>query len=144
VAAEAEVDKIVKSAGANAPRFFDPGSGARSKRCESHSKVSAAIAKTLAEGSVRQLQHTGLEDSYERLTRTGTRDSPALAECESIKEVATVVDISPYIVETHRAISSRRSPFTMRPRSCCTPRKKGLARVTNWKSALRGVQSEGG
>lgn len=63
---------------------------------------SPAIAQTLAEDYVRQLQHKGLEDSYELLTEREREILQLLAEGKSNKEVATVLNVSPYTVETHR------------------------------------------
>lgn len=63
---------------------------------------SPAIAQTLAEDYVRQLQHRGLEDSYELLTEREREVLQLLAEGKSNKEVATVLNVSPYTVETHR------------------------------------------
>ncbi len=63
---------------------------------------SPAIAQTLAEDYVRQLQCKGLEDSYELLTEREREILQLLAEGKSNKEVATVLDVSPYTVETHR------------------------------------------
>jgi RNA polymerase sigma factor (sigma-70 family) len=63
---------------------------------------SPAIAQTLAEDYVRQLQHKGLEDSYELLTEREREILQLLAEGKSNKEVAAVLNVSPYTVETHR------------------------------------------
>lgn len=63
---------------------------------------SPAIAQTLAEDYVRQLQQRGLEDSYELLTEREREVLQLLAEGKSNKEVATVLNVSPYTVETHR------------------------------------------
>lgn len=63
---------------------------------------SPAIAKALAEDYVRQLQHKGLQDSYELLTQREKEILQLLAEGRSNKEVATVLNVSPYTVETHR------------------------------------------
>ena len=63
---------------------------------------SPAIAQTLAEDYVRQLQHKGLEDSYELLTEREREILQLLAEGKSNKEVASVLNVSPYTVETHR------------------------------------------
>ena len=62
---------------------------------------SPAIAQTLAEDYVRQLQQRGLEDSYELLTEREREVLQLLAEGKSNKEVATVLNVSPYTVETH-------------------------------------------
>ena len=63
---------------------------------------SPAIAQTLAEDYVRQLQHKGLEDSYELLTEREREILQLLAEGKSNKEAAAVLNVSPYTVETHR------------------------------------------
>lgn len=63
---------------------------------------SPAIAQTLAEDYVRQLQNKGLEDSYELLTEREREILQLLAEGKSNKEVATVLNVSPYTIETHR------------------------------------------
>jgi RNA polymerase sigma factor (sigma-70 family) len=63
---------------------------------------SPAIAQTLAEDYVRQLQNKGIEDSYELLTEREREVLQLLAEGKSNKEVATLLNVSPYTVETHR------------------------------------------
>ena len=63
---------------------------------------SPAIAQTLAEDYLRQLQKKGLEDSYELLSEREREVLQLLAEGKSNKEVATVLNVSPYTVETHR------------------------------------------
>jgi two-component system, NarL family, response regulator NreC len=63
---------------------------------------SPAIAQTLAEDYLRQLQSKGLQDSYELLTAREKEIIQLLAEGKSNKEVATVLNVSPYTVETHR------------------------------------------
>ncbi len=63
---------------------------------------SPAISQMLAEEYTRQLQRTDSEDSYELLTEREREILQLLAEGKSNKEVATVLDVSPYTVETHR------------------------------------------
>jgi two-component system, NarL family, response regulator NreC len=63
---------------------------------------SPAIARTLAEDYVRQLQRSKVEDSYELLTEREREVLQLLAEGHSNKEVATLLEVSPYTVETHR------------------------------------------
>ena len=63
---------------------------------------SPAIAQALAEDYVRQLTSKGLNDSFELLTAREKEILQLLAEGKSNKEVATVLDVSPYTVETHR------------------------------------------
>ncbi|MGA2327165.1 MAG: response regulator transcription factor [Bryobacteraceae bacterium] len=63
---------------------------------------SPAIAQMLAEEYTRQLQKTDSQDSYELLTEREREILQLLAEGKSNKEVATVLNVSPYTVETHR------------------------------------------
>ncbi|MBL0159892.1 MAG: response regulator transcription factor [Bryobacterales bacterium] len=63
---------------------------------------SPSIAKILAEEYTRQVQQKQLEDSYELLTEREKEILQLLAEGKSNKEVATILDVSPYTVETHR------------------------------------------
>lgn len=63
---------------------------------------SPAIAQTLLEDYLRQLQQRGLQDSYDLLTDREKEVLQLLAEGRSNKEVATLLNLSPYTVETHR------------------------------------------
>lgn len=63
---------------------------------------SPAIANTLLEDYMRQLQQRGLQDSYDLLTDREKEILQLLAEGKSNKEVATTLSLSPYTVETHR------------------------------------------
>ncbi len=63
---------------------------------------SPAIAKVLLEDYVRQLQQRGLHDSYDLLTDREKEILQLLAEGKSNKDVATILNLSPYTVETHR------------------------------------------
>ncbi len=63
---------------------------------------SPSIAHALAEDYVRQLQSRGIQDSYELLTAREREILQLLAEGKSNKDVATVLNVSPYTVETHR------------------------------------------
>lgn len=63
---------------------------------------SPTIAKVLLEDYLRQLQQRGLKDSYDLLTDREKEILQLLAEGKSNKEVATLLDVSPYTVETHR------------------------------------------
>ncbi|MBM3813413.1 MAG: response regulator transcription factor [Acidimicrobiia bacterium] len=64
---------------------------------------SPTIAQTLLEDYMRKLQQRGLEDSYDLLTEREKEVLQLLAEGKSNKEVAAVLDLSPYTVETHRS-----------------------------------------
>lgn len=63
---------------------------------------SPAIAQTLLEDYMRYLQQRGLEDSYELLTDREKQILRLLAEGKSNKEVAALLNLSVYTVETHR------------------------------------------
>jgi DNA-binding NarL/FixJ family response regulator len=63
---------------------------------------SPAIANTLLEDYMRQLQQRGLEDSYDLLTDREKEVFQLLAEGKSNKEVATALNLSTATVETHR------------------------------------------
>ncbi len=63
---------------------------------------SPTIANTLLEDYMRQLQQRGLQDSYDLLTDREKEILQLLAEGRSNKEVATILDLSTYTVETHR------------------------------------------
>lgn len=63
---------------------------------------SPVIAQALAEDYVRQLQSKGLQDSFDLLTTREREILQLLAEGKSNKEVAALLDVSPYTVETHR------------------------------------------
>src|SRR5919204_4715104 len=60
---------------------------------------SPAIANTLLEDYMRQLQQRGLQDSYDLLTEREKEILQLLAERKSNKEVATILDLSPYTVD---------------------------------------------
>lgn len=63
---------------------------------------SPLISKMLVEYFMRQLQEREVEDSYELLTTREREILQLLAEGKSNKEIATVLNLSPHTVETHR------------------------------------------
>lgn len=64
---------------------------------------SPAIAQTLLEDYMRRLQQQNLQDSYDLLTDREKEVLQLLAEGKSNKEVAALLDLSLYTVETHRS-----------------------------------------
>lgn len=64
---------------------------------------SPQISDTLLEDYMRQLKQRGLQDSYDLLTDREKEILQLLAEGKSNKEVASLLDLSVYTVETHRA-----------------------------------------
>lgn len=63
---------------------------------------SPAIADTLLEDYMRQLQQRGLQDSYDLLTEREKEILQLLAEGKSNKDVASILNLSTNTVETHR------------------------------------------
>jgi two-component system response regulator NreC len=64
---------------------------------------SPAVSKLLLEDYVRQIQERGEEDTYELLTTREREILQLLAEGKSNKDVANLLNLSLYTVETHRA-----------------------------------------
>uniref|UniRef100_Q01NC6 Two component transcriptional regulator, LuxR family n=1 Tax=Solibacter usitatus (strain Ellin6076) TaxID=234267 RepID=Q01NC6_SOLUE len=63
---------------------------------------SPAISKMLVEDYMRQMQERQIEDSYELLTTREREVLQLLAEGKNNKEVAAILNLSLYTVETHR------------------------------------------
>jgi DNA-binding NarL/FixJ family response regulator len=63
---------------------------------------SPTVAKMLLDDFVQQLKQRGLKDSYGLLSDREKEIFQLLAEGKSNKEVATLLNLSPYTVETHR------------------------------------------
>jgi len=63
---------------------------------------SPEISKILVEDYVRDMRKRGAEDSYELLTSREREVLHLLAEGKSNKDIATLLDLSLYTVETHR------------------------------------------
>ncbi|HEY3840297.1 MAG TPA: response regulator transcription factor [Bryobacteraceae bacterium] len=64
---------------------------------------SPAISRVLVEDYVRQLQQKGVEDSYDLLTSREREILQLIGEGKSNKDVAQMLNLSPYTVETHRS-----------------------------------------
>jgi two-component system, NarL family, response regulator NreC len=82
--ADVDLDNAVRSVAQGRP-FFSP-----------------AITKTLLEDYMRQLQQRGLQDSYDLLTDREKEILQLLAEGNSNKQIATMLNLSTNTVETHR------------------------------------------
>jgi DNA-binding NarL/FixJ family response regulator len=63
---------------------------------------SPAVSKVLVQDYVRQLQDKDIEDSYELLTARERELLQLIAEGKSNKEIANLLNLSVYTVETHR------------------------------------------
>jgi DNA-binding NarL/FixJ family response regulator len=69
---------------------------------EGKSFFSPAISKLLQEDYMRQIEDDGLEDSYELLTAREREVLQMVAEGKTNKEVANLLNLSLFTVETHR------------------------------------------
>jgi len=70
---------------------------------EGKSYFSPAVSKVLLEDYMKKLQRTGSEDSYDLLTPREREILQLIAEGKSNKDVANLLHLSVYTVETHRA-----------------------------------------
>jgi DNA-binding NarL/FixJ family response regulator len=64
---------------------------------------SSAISEVLLQDYMRQLKRKGVQDSYDLLTDREKEVLQLLAEGKTNKDVATLLDLSPLTVESHRA-----------------------------------------
>jgi DNA-binding NarL/FixJ family response regulator len=73
-------------------------------RSVAHGKpfFSRAINEVLLEDYMRVLKQQGLSDTFDLLTTREKEVLQLLAEGRTNKEVATLLDVSPYTVESHR------------------------------------------
>jgi DNA-binding NarL/FixJ family response regulator len=71
--------------------------------CEGKAFFSPAISKMLVEDYVRQMRARDVEDSYELLTTREREVLQLLAEGKSNKDIASLLSLSLYTIETHRS-----------------------------------------
>jgi len=83
--AEADLARAIRAAGAG-KSFFSP-----------------AVGKILLEDYVRKIERTGAGDSYDLLSPRERETLQLVAEGKSSKEIANLLNLSVYTVETHRA-----------------------------------------
>ena len=70
---------------------------------EGKAYFSPAISKMLVEDYMRQMRERKVQDSYELLTTREREILQLLAEGKNNKEVANLLNLSLYTVETHRS-----------------------------------------
>ena len=87
---------------------------------------SPAISKLLVEDYVRQLRQRGVEDSYELLTPRERELLQLVAEGKTTKEAATVLNLSPHTVDTHRANLMRKLNVNSLPELILYAVRKGV------------------
>lgn len=63
---------------------------------------SSEISKMLVEDYIREIRTRGVEDSYELLTSREREILQLLVEGHSNKDIASLLNVSPHTVETHR------------------------------------------
>ena len=64
---------------------------------------SPAVSKVLLEDYIRNLRHKGMDDSYDLLTPREREILQLIAEGRSNKEIANLLNVSVYTIETHRS-----------------------------------------
>ncbi len=64
---------------------------------------SPAVSRVLLQDYMRKLQRVGAEDSYDLLSAREREILQLVAEGKSSKEIATLLNLSTYTVETHRS-----------------------------------------
>jgi DNA-binding NarL/FixJ family response regulator len=82
--ADDDIERAIRSVAIGRP-FFSP-----------------SIAQSLLEDYVRLMRERRVQDSYELLTEREREVLQLLAEGKSNKEAATILNLSPYTIETHR------------------------------------------
>jgi two-component system response regulator NreC len=70
--------------------------------CQGKAFFSPAVSRMLVEDYVRQLHDKDIEDSYDLLTQRERELLQLIAEGKSNKDVANMLNLSLYTVETHR------------------------------------------
>ncbi len=77
--------------------------GAVRALCTGKAFFSPAVSRVLADDYVRQIRQRGLEDPYDSLTARERELLQLVAELKSTKDIASLLNLSPHTVDTHRA-----------------------------------------
>jgi len=70
---------------------------------EGRSFLSPKISRILQDDHLRELEANGVDDSYDLLTDREREVLQLVAEGKTNKEIANVLNISPYTIDTHRS-----------------------------------------
>ncbi len=106
---------------------------------EGKSFFSPAVSRTLLEEYVHQLRQRGVEDSYELLTNREREILQLLAEGQSNKDVANLLNLSLYTVETHRAHILDKLGLHGIPELILYAVRKGIIEVGQFRPEVNGV-----
>lgn len=79
---------------------------------EGRSFLSPKVSRLLEDDHLRQLESKGLEDSYDLLTDREREILQLVAEGRTNKEIANLLNISPYTIDRHSHIFFRSSICT--------------------------------
>jgi DNA-binding NarL/FixJ family response regulator len=108
--AEADLARAIRAATAG-KSFFSP-----------------AVGQVLLQDYMRRLERTGGEDSYELLTPREREILQLVAEGKSSKEIANLLSLSVYTVETHRARLMQKLNLRSVPEAILYAVRKGIIR----------------
>lgn len=93
---------------------------------EGKSFFSPAVSKVLLEDYMRKLQRAGAEDSYDLLSPREREVLQLVAEGRSSKEIAALLNLSVYTVETHRSNTMQKLNLRGIPELILYAVRKGL------------------
>ena len=71
--------------------------------CAGKAFFSPAVSRVLADDYLRQIQQQGVEDPYDLLTGRERELLQLIIELKSTKDIAGLLGVSPYTVDTHRS-----------------------------------------
>ena len=108
--AEADLARAIRAA-AGGKSFFSP-----------------AVGQVLLQDYVRRLERTGAEDSYELLSPREREILQLVAEFKSSKDIANLLNLSVYTVETHRARLMQKLNLRSVPEVILYAVRKGIIR----------------
>lgn len=94
--------------------------------CSGKAFFSPSVSRVLADDYVRQLQQQGVEDPYDLLTSRERELLQLIGELKSTKDIANLLGVSPYTVDTHRANLMQKLNVHSIPELILCAMRKGL------------------